>query len=62
MTNDKGCFGRHTLKELDSFLLGIKNAERAGMQREYVDAVLHDLTHGTSMRNAIWFANCEWDL
>ena len=59
---EKGCFGRHTQEELEAFLKGIKNAEANGMQQEFVDAVLFDLERGESMRDAIWFANCEWDL
>lgn len=58
----KGCFSRHTHQELLNFLMGVKNAEENGMQLEFLDAVISQLEGNELMSQAIWFANCEWDL
>lgn len=45
-----------------AFLRGLEGAAESGMQIEYVDFVVKDLRRGATMEEAIWFAQCEWDL
>ncbi len=60
--DQNGCFSRHKMKDLRGFADCVKWAREQGMEVEFVDAAIYALERGESLTEAIWFANCEWDL
>lgn len=49
-------------EEAVGFLRGLRGAEESGLETEYVAYVIKALRRGETMAEAIWYAQCEWDL
>lgn len=52
----------HTRDELEGFLFAYENAKVNGLQYEFMEFFLRDYQHNHSIGEAIWYAECEWDL
>lgn len=46
----------------DTFLMALKDASEYNMEQPFVAFVLEALFRGESLADAIWYAQCEWDL
>lgn len=44
------------------FLRALKHATDNGLEHEFVLDVFHSIRRGEPVSEAIWYANCEWDL
>lgn len=50
------------IEDAKIFLDALKSAKEYGMEIEFFAFFLADIKRGASVADAIWYANCEWDL
>lgn len=53
---------RQIRQELSAFFSALKWAKVNGLEYEFMEFFLREYGIGKSVPNAIWYANCEWDL
>lgn len=52
----------HTRDELEHFMVAFDNAKANGLQYEFMEFFLQDYQRNHSIDEAVWYAECEWDL
>lgn len=51
-----------TIKEVEHLLRSLQWAKDNGLELEYLVSFLEDFRSTGSVMEAVWFAECEWDL
>ncbi len=50
------------INDAKMFLDALEGAKESGLEIEFFTFFLADIRRGTSVKEAIWYAYCEWDL